>query len=206
MSLFVGRLNDKIRQRDLEDVFKKYGSLNRCEVKNGPNNSFAFVTFSDERDAEDAKKDLQGTELLGCKLNIEWAKESGRFSGGRGGGRSKDFNCYECGRPGHLARDCRERKTSKHSRSRSRSRDRGRRRRTRSRSRDRRRGSRSRSRSRDRSTRNRSRDRSGSRGKGRGPKEDGKERIKDDVRKESDGPAPEATNGDRPSTNEPDVE
>jgi RNA recognition motif-containing protein len=32
--LFIGNLDRQITQRDLEDVFDKYGKILRCEVKN----------------------------------------------------------------------------------------------------------------------------------------------------------------------------
>jgi RNA recognition motif-containing protein len=89
MSLFVGRLNDRVSKRDLEDAFGHYGRLVRCDVKS----TFAFVTFEDERDAEDAVSELHGREIAGCRINVEWTKESGR-------GRGKDDLCYECGKPG----------------------------------------------------------------------------------------------------------
>jgi hypothetical protein len=40
-------------------------------------------------DAEDAKKDLSHTDFGGLKINIEWSKRSGKYSGGGsyGGGR-----------------------------------------------------------------------------------------------------------------------
>lgn len=59
----------------------------------------AFVTFEDDRDAEDAKDANDGKQLDGCRLNIEWAKESGRRgadSGGGRGGPGGSFVCYNC--------------------------------------------------------------------------------------------------------------
>lgn len=50
------------------------GSTTRCEIRG----SFAFVTYKDERDAEDAIKNLQGKEVGGCRMSIEWTKESGK--------------------------------------------------------------------------------------------------------------------------------
>jgi len=32
----------------------------------------------------------------------------GGYGGGRGGGGGGGGNCYQCGKPGHLARDCRD--------------------------------------------------------------------------------------------------
>ena len=44
---------------------------------------FAFIQFKNDQDAEMAKKNLQGKELQGLKLNIEWSKKSGRFDENR---------------------------------------------------------------------------------------------------------------------------
>ncbi|GFQ89949.1 uncharacterized protein TNCT_687902 [Trichonephila clavata] len=63
--LFVGRLPIDIRERDVEQVFEKYGRLLRCDVKYGMFGStrkkssgvgtgmaYAFVDYDDKRDAE----------------------------------------------------------------------------------------------------------------------------------------------------------
>lgn len=35
MALFIGRIPSDCRPRELEDVFAKYGRINRCDVKRG---------------------------------------------------------------------------------------------------------------------------------------------------------------------------
>jgi RNA recognition motif-containing protein len=60
-------------------LFLKYGKLKRCDVKG----NYAFITFEDERDAEDALEECQGKEVNGSRINIEWAKGSGRYDGAR---------------------------------------------------------------------------------------------------------------------------
>jgi RNA recognition motif-containing protein len=37
------------------------------------------VEFKEEKDAEEALAELQGKELGGLKLSIEWSKKSGKF-------------------------------------------------------------------------------------------------------------------------------
>jgi len=41
--------------------------------------SYAFVEFDQEKDAEDAMNDLQGKDMGGLAITIEWSKKSGRF-------------------------------------------------------------------------------------------------------------------------------
>ena len=51
--LFVGNLDRDVSKRDLEDVFTKYGSLVRCDIKSKDvGQSFCFLEFEEERDAE----------------------------------------------------------------------------------------------------------------------------------------------------------
>jgi len=111
MSLWIGRISSDTRTKDLEDLFGKYGRILRCDVKRG----FAFVEFQDDRDAEDALRDLDGYDLLGHRIVVEWAR-------GRRRGPSERDKCFRCGREGHWARDCRHspvrrRRGSSHSRS-----------------------------------------------------------------------------------------
>uniref|UniRef100_A0A6B2LGK8 RRM domain-containing protein n=1 Tax=Arcella intermedia TaxID=1963864 RepID=A0A6B2LGK8_9EUKA len=82
MALFVGRLTPSVNERDLDELFGRYGTIKRLNHKG----SYAFVTFEDERDAEDAVEALQGHELVGGRINIEWAKQSGRYIRGSGRG------------------------------------------------------------------------------------------------------------------------
>jgi len=54
-------------------------------VKNG----YGFVRFDDRRDADDAVFELNGKELLGSRLAVEYAKQSGDRRGGGGGYRGR---------------------------------------------------------------------------------------------------------------------
>eukprot|EP00249_Psilotum_nudum_P016712 c25958_g4_i4 orf=690-1466(+) len=72
---------------------------------------YAFVEFSDPRDADDARHYLNGRELDGTRIIVEFARR-----GPRGPGGSREYlgrgpapgtgRCYNCGNDGHWARDC----------------------------------------------------------------------------------------------------
>jgi len=118
MALFIGRCAD-LRTRDLEDTFTKFGKLTRCEIKG----TYGFITYEDERDAEEAIKECNGKEVSGIRITVDWSKDSGRYSGpsrDRNDRRDKrDDKCFNCGDRGHFARDCRKRDSRRRSRSRS---------------------------------------------------------------------------------------
>lgn len=68
--VFVGGLTYRVRERDLERFFRKYGKIREISMKNG----FAFVEFDDHRDADDAIYELNGRELLGERVSVERAR------------------------------------------------------------------------------------------------------------------------------------
>ncbi|GAB2218699.1 hypothetical protein Drorol1_Dr00001926, partial [Drosera rotundifolia] len=78
-TIYVGNLPGDVREREVEDLFYKYGPIVGIELKIPPRPpGFAFVEFEDERDAEDAIRGRDGYDFDGNRLRVELAH------GGRG--------------------------------------------------------------------------------------------------------------------------
>ena len=82
--IYVGGITSDCREKDIEGFFQGYGNLKQVNLKKG----FAFCVFDDNRDAEDAVKDLNGKRLRGERVKLEFAK---------GERRGSDRDRYEAG-------------------------------------------------------------------------------------------------------------
>eukprot|EP01111_Echinosteliopsis_oligospora_P011304 TRINITY_DN36_c0_g1_i1.p1 TRINITY_DN36_c0_g1~~TRINITY_DN36_c0_g1_i1.p1 ORF type:complete len:129 (-),score=11.54 TRINITY_DN36_c0_g1_i1:561-947(-) len=95
--LYVGKLDPRTREKDIETAFAKYGKIVAVDLKRG----YAFVEFDDDRDAEDAVRYMDNTDLDGARIIVEPSH------GGRERRRDPAGDeCFSCGGRGHWARDC----------------------------------------------------------------------------------------------------
>ncbi|KAD5316743.1 hypothetical protein E3N88_16689 [Mikania micrantha] len=95
-TLYVGNLPGDIREREVEDLFYKYGPIVHIELKVPPRPpGYAFVEFEEARDADDAIRGRDGYDFDGHKLRVELAH------GGRGNSSFKDrYSSHSSGRGG----------------------------------------------------------------------------------------------------------
>lgn len=84
-SIFVGGLNADIQREDLEREFNKFGTMNKIWVARNPP-GFAFIEFSDDQDANDAIKEMNGAMINGSQIRVDLSRNNGGGGGGRRGG------------------------------------------------------------------------------------------------------------------------
>ena len=77
MNMYVGNLNYKVRESDLEQAFGAYGTITSVKVikdrETNKSKGFAFVEMSNDEEAAEAMNTLNGTELMGRQLVIKEA-------------------------------------------------------------------------------------------------------------------------------------
>lgn len=102
-TLYVGNLPGDIREREVEDLFYKYGPIVDIDLKIPPRPpGYCFIEFEDARDAEDAIRGRDGYNFDGNRLRVELAH------GGRGQSSTNDrYSSYSSaggGRSGGVSR------------------------------------------------------------------------------------------------------
>ncbi|KAF1746223.1 hypothetical protein GCK72_022676 [Caenorhabditis remanei] len=86
MTVYVGNLPSDVREKEIEDIFHKYGEIRNIDIKSRSRDSpaFAFIQFDDRRDAKEAVRARDGYEFDGKRLRVEFPRGQGpRGPGGR---------------------------------------------------------------------------------------------------------------------------
>ncbi|KAI8893238.1 hypothetical protein BC833DRAFT_532029 [Globomyces pollinis-pini] len=95
--LFIGGLSFNTDKDSLTDAFSVYGPVSDAVVildrESGRSKGFGFVTFENEKDADDAIEKMNEQELDGRRIRVDKATDRGsgdrRGGGGRGGFRGR---------------------------------------------------------------------------------------------------------------------
>ncbi|XVF72625.1 hypothetical protein PTKIN_Ptkin12aG0135400 [Pterospermum kingtungense] len=110
-TLYVGNLPGDVREREVEDLFYKYGPIAHIDLKIPPRPpGYAFLEFEEARDAEDAIRGRDGYDFGGHRLRVELAhggrgrssldRHSSHSSGrGRGPSRRSEYRVLITGLP-----------------------------------------------------------------------------------------------------------
>ncbi len=78
MNIFVGNLPFSATETDLRDLFSEYGIVESAAIitdrETGRSRGFGFVELAAEARAQDAIRDLDGTDLQGRNIKVNEAK------------------------------------------------------------------------------------------------------------------------------------
>ncbi len=78
MNIYVGNLDFKVEESDLENVFGEFGTVSSCKIIidrfNGRSKGFGFITMDDQEAGENAIKELNGTMLKSREMTVNEAR------------------------------------------------------------------------------------------------------------------------------------
>ena len=78
MNIYVGNLDFKVNENDLEQLFNEFGSVSEAKViidkYSGRSKGFGFVTMEDDNEAKKAIDGLNGTSFKARDLVVNEAR------------------------------------------------------------------------------------------------------------------------------------
>ncbi len=78
MDIYVGNLNFKVTESDLEGLFKEYGTIGSVKIisdkYSGRSKGFGFVSMDDNEEANKAIEGLNGTTLQDREMTVNEAR------------------------------------------------------------------------------------------------------------------------------------
>jgi RNA recognition motif-containing protein len=79
MNIYVGNLDYKVSENELEELFAKYGSVSSAKIItdkfDGRSKGFGFVEMENNDEAQKAIKALNGYSMESRELNVNEARE-----------------------------------------------------------------------------------------------------------------------------------
>ncbi|CAD8193502.1 unnamed protein product [Paramecium octaurelia] len=112
--LWIGNLAYKVQKDDLEELFKQYGQITEIKVLDKGPHVYAFVEFEKVEKAIEAFNSLQGRELKGQAMKIEYASGRKRSTNDRDKERGRGGNDKYRKRDSNYKRRSRSRSVDRH--------------------------------------------------------------------------------------------
>jgi RNA recognition motif-containing protein len=78
MNIYVGNLDFKVNEEDLQKVFEEYGTVSSAKIIvdkfTGRSKGYGFIEMDDDSDASKAIKDLDGSVMENREIVVNEAK------------------------------------------------------------------------------------------------------------------------------------
>ncbi|XP_076884604.1 31 kDa ribonucleoprotein, chloroplastic-like [Bidens hawaiensis] len=104
---FVGGLSWSTTDKSLFEAFVRFGYVLDAKVVfdmvSGRSRGYGFVTFVQVRAMNAAIKEMNGYKLDGSYIRVSKAQSQ---AGSRRNYDDRGSDCFRCGKPGHIAREC----------------------------------------------------------------------------------------------------
>ena len=76
--VYISNLSKILNEEDIKEKFSKFGPIAEINIIKEPNNNesrgFGFITFENSKDAKEAVDEMNGYELKGKKINVDFSK------------------------------------------------------------------------------------------------------------------------------------
>lgn len=78
MNIYVGNLDFKVNEKDLEEIFKEFGTVNSSKIitdkYSGRSKGYGFIEMEDQQEAEHAISELNGATVENRNIIVNEAK------------------------------------------------------------------------------------------------------------------------------------
>lgn len=78
MNIYVGNLDFKVDENDLQSAFEEFGAVSSCKIIvdkfSGRSKGFGFITMDNDEEADQALKELNGTQLKDREMVVNEAR------------------------------------------------------------------------------------------------------------------------------------